>query len=98
MSRHLPEILRHLDIDICLSLMNIRTNPKWRLSGSCAHPRPRASPCALRALAPLCHAASVSFCQLGLTCVVCWTVLCALRVPRSVSSRVCPAPPLPGGF
>ena len=28
MSRHLPEILRHLDIDICLNLMTIRTSPK----------------------------------------------------------------------
>ena len=33
MSRHLPEILRHLDIDICLNLMTIRTSPKQTDTG-----------------------------------------------------------------
>jgi len=39
MSRHLPAILRHLDIDICLHLMNIRTNPKLGGVGKSVHPR-----------------------------------------------------------
>jgi hypothetical protein len=37
MSRHLPEILRHLDIDICLNLMTIRTSPKVYLKVYCVH-------------------------------------------------------------